>query len=397
MASKLSFSYSKMGMYKECPLKYKFKYIDKYPESPKYYFAFGSALHRVMEYLYSKKGAFPPLAETLKFFEADWRATTFSEKGYTSKEKQDDGRLEAIRIINEYYKKHSADNLIPLATEFRTTVDIDGLSVISILDRVDYLGEGKISILDYKTGKTLSREPDQLMMYQKLMDGNPQLASLIQAKDPSAKEIKLDSMLFYHLPTLKEQSFSPATKEEIDVFWQGVLKVAADIMAGNFAPDPDETKCRFCDFKPFCPVWNLPESQQQESASAKAAAPKEEDLNPQQLLTAKIDELGQTQEKAEKLKAEIIKIMKENGYNRHFGMTYLAALTAKTEFDFTDRQKTVDLLRELNLLPKVLVPTLSSIKALLEGGSLTPQQKEKLEALVQKREVINLTCTKTEE
>lgn len=392
MASKLSFSYSKMGMYKECPQKYKFRYIDKLPEKPKYYFAFGSALHRVMEHLYSKNGVFPPLAETLKFFDADWRATTFAEKGYASKEKQDEGRLEAIRIINEYYKKHSADNLIPLATEFRTTVDIDGLSVISILDRVDYLGEGKISILDYKTGKTLSREPDQLMMYQKLMDGNPQLASLIQAKDLSAKEIKLDSMLFYHLPTLKEQSFSPASKEEIDSFWQGVLKVAADIMAGSFAPDPDETKCRFCDYKPFCPVWNLSESQQQE-----AQAPKEETLNPQQLLTAKIDELGQTQEKAEKLKAEIIKIMRENGYNRHFGMNYLAALTTKTEFDFTDRQKTVDVLRELNLLPKVLVPTLSSIKALLEGGTLTPQQKEKLDALAQKKEIIDLTCSKTED
>ncbi len=393
MASKLSFSYSKMGMYKECPQKYKLKYIDKYPESPKYYFSFGSALHRVMEHLYSKNGVFPPLAETLKFFDADWRATTFGEKGYSSQAKQDEGRLEAIRIINEYYKKHSADNLIPLATEFRTTVDIDGLSVISILDRVDYLGEGKISILDYKTGKTLSREPDQLMMYQKLMDGNPQLASLIQAKDPSAKQIKLDSMLFYHLPTLKEQSFSPATKDEIDFFWQGVLKVAADIMAGNFAPDPEETKCRFCDYKnKHCPVWPVPESDRQA-----APAPKEEDLNPQQLLTAKIDELGQTQEKAEKLKAEIIKIMTENGYNRHFGMNYLAALTTKTELDFTDRQKTVDLLRELNLLPKVLVPTLSSIKALLESGSLTPQQKEKLDALVQKKEIINLTCGKTED
>ena len=49
MAGKLSFSYSKMGMYKECPQKYKFRYVLKLPEKPKYYFAFGSALHKTME------------------------------------------------------------------------------------------------------------------------------------------------------------------------------------------------------------------------------------------------------------------------------------------------------------------------------------------------------------
>ncbi|MBR1980020.1 MAG: PD-(D/E)XK nuclease family protein [Elusimicrobiaceae bacterium] len=62
MAGKLSFSYSKMGMYKECPQKYKFRYVLKLPEKPKYYFAFGAALHKAREYLYSSlTPPFPPL------------------------------------------------------------------------------------------------------------------------------------------------------------------------------------------------------------------------------------------------------------------------------------------------------------------------------------------------
>jgi len=397
MSSKLSFSYSKMGMYKECPQKYKFRYIDKIPEKPKYYFAFGSALHRVMEYLYSKGGVFPPQDETIKFFADDWRSTSFEDKGYASKEKEDEGYTEALRIITEYYKKHSFDIFAPLATEFRTTVDIDGLSVISILDRVDYLGQGKISILDYKTGKTLKREPDQLMMYQKLMEGNPQLISLIQQKDPAVKDVAIDSMLFYHLPTLKEQSFAPATKEEIDVFWQGVLKVAGDIMAGNFGPDPDETKCRFCDYKHLCPVWNLQPSQEMEAAPAQAQPVIKEEKSPLQLLTEKIDALGAAQAETEKLKAEIIKIMQDNNFNTHYGTKYFATLQTVEQVDFKDRQKTVEVLRELNLLPKVLTPTLSSITKLLEDSSLSPQQKARLEALAQKTKTVQLTCKKAEE
>ena len=73
MARNLSFSYSKMGMYKECPQKYKFRYVHMLPEQPKYYFAFGSALHEVMEYIYNPANpVFPTLAEVLVFFEKHW-------------------------------------------------------------------------------------------------------------------------------------------------------------------------------------------------------------------------------------------------------------------------------------------------------------------------------------
>ena len=78
MARNLSFSYSKMGMYKECPQKYKFRYVHMLPEQPKYYFAFGSALHEVMEYIYNPANpVFPTLAEALVFFENHWNFQLF--------------------------------------------------------------------------------------------------------------------------------------------------------------------------------------------------------------------------------------------------------------------------------------------------------------------------------
>ena len=62
----------------------------------------------------------------------------------------------------------------------KSTLEIDGLSLISILDRMDYLGGGKIKILDYKTGKTVQREPDQLYMYQKVAETSPTIKALVQ-------------------------------------------------------------------------------------------------------------------------------------------------------------------------------------------------------------------------
>ena len=196
MARNLSFSYSKMGMYKECPQKYKFRYVHMLPEQPKYYFAFGSALHEVMEYIYNPANpAFPTLGEALAFFEKYWNKTTFDQKGYASVEKELAGYAEGRRIIEAYYAKHAADFFHPLSVEMKSTLDIDGLSLISILDRIDYLGDGQIKILDYKTGKTVQREPDQLYMYQKVVENSPAIKALVQQKDPGVKELRVGQLL----------------------------------------------------------------------------------------------------------------------------------------------------------------------------------------------------------
>ncbi len=398
MAGKLSFSYSKMGMYKECSQKYKFRYVLKLPEKPKYYFAFGSALHKAMEYLYSSlKPPFPPLENVLAFFKSDWESTSYLDKGYASKLKESEGYLEGVRIIKAYYAKHITDTLSPIATEFRTTVDIDGLSVIGIVDRIDYLGDGKVSILDYKTGKKISREPDQLMMYQKLMTGNKELENIVKTRHPEAEKIEFGNMAFYHLPTLDSQVFEPASKEEMDEFWARVLGVAADIKAGKFAPDPGETKCRFCDYKDMCPVWRLSPADEQ-SFGAEDYGP--EPLGPQdplEALSSKIDAYGKALAEAKKLEKEIASAMKDNGLNRHFGKEFEVSLQKTRNIDFKDKEKTVQTLKSLNLLGKTLVPTLGSIKALLDSGSLTPEQHKILSDLAEFTEEYKIICSKTED
>ena len=179
-------------MYKECPQKYKFRYVYMIPEQPKYYFAFGTALHEVMEYIYNPEAAsFPTLQQALAFFENHWNKTTFEQKGYASAEKELAGYAEGRRIIEAYYAKHAAAFFHPLSVEMKSTLEMDGLNLVSILDRIDYLGDGKIKILDYKTGKTVQREPDQLYMYQKVVENSPTIKKLVLQKDPSVKWAKL--------------------------------------------------------------------------------------------------------------------------------------------------------------------------------------------------------------
>ena len=141
--------------YTECPQKYKFRYVHLIPELPKYYFAFGSVLHSVMEFIYDpSRPFFPTLAEALCYFDNEWKQTTWEQKGYASPDKELAGYAEDRRQIESYYAKNAATFTHPLSVEMRSTLELDGLSLISILDRLDYLGDGLVKILDYYSHRT---------------------------------------------------------------------------------------------------------------------------------------------------------------------------------------------------------------------------------------------------
>ncbi|MCQ2410917.1 MAG: PD-(D/E)XK nuclease family protein [Elusimicrobiaceae bacterium] len=394
MAKNLSFSYSKMGMYKECPQKYKFRYVHMLPEKPKYYFAFGSALHAVMEFIYNpQKPVFPTLTEALKFFDTTWNKTSFEQKGYASVEKELEGYAEGRRILESYYAQNAAAFTHPLSVETKSTLEIDGLNLISILDRMDYLGDGKIKILDYKTGKTVQREPDQLYMYQKVVENSPVIKALVQAKDPSVKEVRVGELSFYHLPTLTEMKFERAPDKEIFSFWQGVLKIADSIRAGKFDPTPGENQCRWCDYRNLCPVFTGKEYGASSSVKETHALPPTAQ-NPQEELSQKIDRLGELRAEAKKLEQEIITLMQQNKFERHFGSTFKAELNTCEKVELTDNAQVVELLTKLGLLDKVLVPTKTTVVRLLTDDTVSAKDKEQLRALVRRVQEVQLALEK---
>ena len=396
MVKNLSFSYSKLGMYKECPQKYKFRYIHMLPEQPKPYFAFGSALHEVMEYIYNPaNAAFPTLAQALDFFEKHWNKTSFDQKGYASPEKELAGYAEGRRIIEAYYAKYAAAFFHPLSVEMKSTLDMDGLSLISILDRIDYLGDGKVKILDYKTGKAVPSTPEQLYMYQKVAENSPTIKALVQKQDPAVKELRVGQLSFYHLPTLKEVTFERVPDKEIFDFWQGVLQVADKIRAGKFDPTPGETQCRWCDYRNICPVFTG-KDYNPAAAARQQAAPVAAPESEQDVLSAKIDRCGELLEEAKQLQQEIIALMRKSHFERHFGKHFKAELARVEKLEFTDKEKVVELLRTLKLLAKVLVPTQSTVAGLLTDASVPAQAKAQLQAFARKTEEEKLNIEKAD-
>jgi RecB family exonuclease len=392
-------------MYKECPQRYKFRYIDRVPEKPKYYFAFGHSIHFALEFLYGVKSPpFPTLQELLKAFERDWKSKNYKEKGYLYQDREEADFQKGLDILARYYKKHESTFHVPLSVEFRTKLAIDGLNVTIVVDRIDYLGDGKIAIVDYKTGKSIVNNTDQLYLYQKILESTPSIRELITAKyGDFVDKVKVDKSVFYYLNSLTEKHHAHAGAAKIADFWQEVLKVATNIRDKKFDAKPTEKTCRYCDYKMQCPAFSGEDSRNLKTQiicdDTFPTAEKNHDI-----LGSKTDrylkmlsDLGKMESELNSLKNEIIMLMKEKKLTRNFTKKCEMSLVKSSQTRITDKQKLVDLLKNLNLLGKVLVPTKSGVEKLLTDDTIPAETKKKINKFFETVEHLELKCSKIEE
>lgn len=345
-------SHSSISMFQECPQKYKFKYIDKIPEKPRHFFSFGQSVHLALEFFYGVKTLpAPSLEELLAFYKENWVEGGYKDPGQEA-QYFEDGKA----ILNAFYKKHIRDYALPFFVEYNFNLEVEGVPVTGKVDRIDKLPDGTLSILDYKTGKALAgkraQTDAQLTMYQLAAE---HLLGMTVGK-----------LVFYHLPTLKEQTVERHPAELVDGLRQRIVSTAEQISAGRFEPQPAESVCRWCDFKPLCPIFK-----------SEYSTPQPPPLDAE--LSAKIDRYGDLLGEAESLKGEILASLAQKGYVRAFGRRFEASRAAKQKWEFSDKQKILEIIKKSGLYDRVLAPSAPKVEALLSDPTVDGGVRAQLE------------------
>ena len=388
----LAFSYSKMSLYEECPLKYKFKYLDKIKEEPKFYFAFGSAIHSALEFLYSVKNPpFPTIEEVCEAFRAEWNSKSYLEKGYRTQAKSDDDYQKGLLMLKAYYEHNRARFAPPFLVEYSTDVEVDGLLVRTISDRIEHLGGGEITIIDYKTGKDVKRQPAQLYMYQKITELDPRLKEKIaETYGTRVSSVRIRELLYYHVPTNKEYTFERADDKEIGSFWERVLGVAENIRGLKFEPTPGDRQCGWCDYKSLCPVF---------FAGAQPA--------PQLRLPASdsvevlVDRYGRLKERMDEIQAQLDEVAADIARSardgaEYSGSQYTARISKRGKWEFKDRDAVINVLNQFDLYKDALTLTLTGITNVLENPGLPDEARKKLRELAVKKTAPDIKVLKKE-
>ncbi len=378
-------SHSSISLYQECPFKYRLKYIDKIPEKPKYFFSFGQSMHMALEFFYGVKALpAPSRAELLHSLKEHWVSV-----GYRDKVQEAEYFQQGKDILGRYYEEHVGDFRIPLYVEYNFQMTVDGVPVTGKVDRIDRLEDGRLAILDYKTGKKLAVdriETDaQLTMYQ------------LACEDQLGAEV--GQLTFYHLPSLKPHSVGRRPEAQVAELRRKIVGTAAAIVAERFDPKPSESSCRWCDYKTYCPIFSsAAPSGKGEHLAGRGDGPLPVDSDLAALIDRYGDSLSRLAEadrEAAQVKAAILAILRSKGYVRAFGARYeiQRSGTEKIEFPEGNKKKVIRLLKDAGLYERVQAPSGPLIQKLLADPGTDSDLRAALRELGARVEPCDLKVT----
>lgn len=289
-----SYSPSKLAQYMQCPLKYRFQYVDGIKKEEEGIEAFvGSRVHETLERMLTLKTDFDrepsyELAEEL--FRKAWDekyhpAVVIRESDVTP----DDYKRRGLMMLRNYFEiepLHDFGELLDL--EQRLNFHVGEHSINGIVDRLQRDG-GKLHVIDYKTSKG--------QMSQAQADEDRQLALYelgLRQLYPDIEEIELHWYMLAHREVVTSIRDAEARRRLEDQISYLIEEIESAL---DFRPK-ESTLCGWCDYSAECAA----EKEQRTLKPDETASPP----SPRDLA----DEYAELTEKQKDLNGEVNKIKK---------------------------------------------------------------------------------------
>jgi putative RecB family exonuclease len=254
------YSHSQLETFQTCPLKYKFKYIDRIrrPEEQSIEAFVGSCVHSIFQKIYDdlQLRKLNALEELLAHYRFIW------ERAYrpTIKIVRDDLTpknyyMYGEQCIRNYYSRYFPfDQSQTLGTESHVVFSLDASGehrFQGYIDRLARRKDGTYEIHDYKTGRNLPSQEEadterQLALYQL---GLTSRWSDVERVD-----------LIWHYVGLDSTLRSRRTPEQLrDLKEKTIAQI--DLIEATTEFDPLKSSlCKWCEYRPICPLWKHAEA-----------------------------------------------------------------------------------------------------------------------------------------
>lgn len=248
------FSHSRLACFERCPLKFRFKYIDKIEaEREQGVEAFlGTMVHAALEKLYKdlRFKKVDTLEELLEWFREEWDrnwsdSIIIVRKDYT----EENYKAMGEDYIRDYYKRyHPFGQSRTIALEERVTISLDPKGKYRLqgyIDRLSYGGKGLYEVHDYKTNfnipvKQYLEDDRQLALYA--------LAVLNNYQD--AKRVKL----VWHFLSVDKEYVTEKSQEDLERLKKDTMSLIDEIRSEKEFPPKPGVLCSWCEFRTQCPA-----------------------------------------------------------------------------------------------------------------------------------------------
>ena len=246
---------SRAADFKQCPLLYRFRAIDRLPEAPSAAQLRGTLVHAALEQLYGLPAAQRDPATASSLVEPAWERVMAAEPdlaGELDAELRTQLLEEARALLSGYYRLEDPTRFDPQCCEERVEVELaDGTLLRGFIDRIDVAATGELRVVDYKTGKAPPEAralAEFRAMFQMKFYAVAQLLSRGVLPTRLRINYQADSQVLDYAPDLDELVRFEKTLMAI---WRAILSAG---QTGDFRPSPSRL-CEWCPHQQHCPTF----------------------------------------------------------------------------------------------------------------------------------------------
>lgn len=244
---------SRAADFKQCPLKFRFRTIDRLDEAPSPAAARGTLVHAVLEEVFDLPAAERTRDAAVGLLPGQWDALVaerpeLAEMLETKGTSLEGWFAEAGRLVERWFTLEDPSRLEPSEREVKVEVDAEGLLLRGVVDRIDVAPTGEVRIVDYKTGRSPSERFEGRALFQmkfyglvlwRLTGRVPDLLQLVYLGDGQVVRYSPD------------EDDLRGLERNVRAVWAAVERAVAE---RDFRPQPSRL-CSWCDFKALCPAF----------------------------------------------------------------------------------------------------------------------------------------------
>ena len=249
-----SLSPSRALDFKTCALLYRFRVIDRLPEPPSLEAARGTVVHGILEKLFDLPAAGRTMTAAAELVEPQWGEMLAEDSELAAMVDADpEGLLPLLastrELLSSYFALEDPRRLEPAEREVLVETSLpSGMKLKGFVDRLDRAPDGRLRVVDYKTGKSPREEFEGKALFQL------RFYALVLWRSTGVIPTQLR---LYYLADREVLDYHPdeadlrSVERQVDALGRAIIKARE---SGDWRHKQSKL-CDWCSFQSLCPAY----------------------------------------------------------------------------------------------------------------------------------------------